>query len=192
MKINHILYEDYQNIQDVCHFKIRCSLFYDGLMLQSDLVHLSIFRGLSDDQFNAIKSVLELCSINKGFIIFEQQQTTSYFYILLKGEVIIKFKPYDGPAITVAHINPGDVFGWSAALGKDTYTSTAMTIDDIKAFRLDRHDMQMLRKNYPDVCEVFLERLSNVIAERVRNTHSEVFSILNNSIGINAQMIEEL
>jgi len=161
-------------------------------MLQSDLVHLSIFRGLTDVQFAALDCFLELCCYNRDIVIFEQDQATSYFYILLKGEVIIRHKPYDGPEITVAHIYPGDVFGWSAALGKDTYTSEAIAVEQIRAFRLDHHDLQTLQKNDPDVCAVFLERLSNVIAERVRNTHDEVLSILNNSIGSNAQIIEEL
>lgn len=150
-----------------------------------------IFQGMTNHEIKSLQSIMELCCFSKDFFIFEQGQNTKYFYILLKGEVIIRHKPYDGPSLTVAHITPGDVFGWSAALGRDTYTSAAIAVEEIEAFRLERHELRLLRENAPETCKIFLEHLANGIAKRLRNTHSEVLSILSNGIDIHAQLQEE-
>ena len=96
-------------------------------MLRQELAHLAIFKNLDGDELERIAPLLSLCFFQPDEIIFEQGQQAVYLYILLEGEVIISYKPYDGPALTVARIIPGGVFGWSAALRRDIYTSAAIS-----------------------------------------------------------------
>jgi CRP-like cAMP-binding protein len=120
-------------------------------------------------------------------VIFEQGASAKYLYILQVGEVLVRFKPYDGPALTVARILPQGVFGWSAALGRDAYTSAAVTALPSEAYRIRASDLRTLCERVPDTGAIFLDRLAGVIAERLQNTHSEILTMLNQGIDRNGE-----
>jgi CRP-like cAMP-binding protein len=147
-------------------------------MLKQELVHFSIFQGLSDDQLRLLEPLLEYCCFLAGTTIFEQGAPADSLYILLVGTVEVIYKPYDGPALTVAKINSGGVFGWSAALGRDVYTSAALTEDSVEVYRLKGEKLHYLCEQYPETGVVILERLASIIAERLSSTHDQIFAVL--------------
>lgn len=147
-------------------------------MLKQEYTHLSIFEGLHQGEITLIDPLLEECILHQGETIFEQGQYAIYLYILLKGEVQVSFKPYDGPDLVVARIPPGGVFGWSAVLGRSIYTSQAVALFESIAVRIRGDQLHQFCENNPKIGEVVLERLASVIAERLRSTHTQILSIL--------------
>lgn len=101
-----------------------------------------------------------------------------YLYILLEGEVNVHYKPYDGPVLTVARILPGGVFGWSAALRREVYSSGALAVEPSKVYRMSGTDLQVICKLYPETGTIWLDHLAGVIAERLSSKHSQVLNIL--------------
>jgi len=154
-------------------------------MFRQDPSQFSLFRGLNPQQMAEIERIMELCSIPQGAVIFEQGQSPDYLYILEQGEVLVRYKPYDGPPLTVAHILPGGVFGWSAALGRESYTSGAVAISCITAYRISGTRLQRLCKENPATGSIVLERLADVIAERLNSTHPQIMSILTKGLDLN-------
>ena len=98
--------------------------------------------------------------------------------MLLSGNVSIRFKPHDGEIINVSDIQDGDVFGWSAALGREEYTSCAITTSASDLVGIKGKDLRELCSSHPKVGVVILERLAGVIAERLKNTHAQVVELL--------------
>jgi CRP-like cAMP-binding protein len=86
----------------------------------SSALHLPLFSGFNDQQISQLQHLMEFCSFEADMVLFEQGSKAEYMYILAKGAVTIRYKPYDGPALNVANILPGNVFGWSAALNRLT------------------------------------------------------------------------
>jgi CRP-like cAMP-binding protein len=156
-------------------------------MSRQSYAHLSIFSGLSEDQFDLLKPILELRKYKCSQVVFEQGEIAEHLYILVKGEVAVRYKPYDGPALTVARIQPGGVFGWSSALGRDTYSSGAVCEEVCQVLRVSGQRLHQLCEQYPDTGVELLERLACVIAERLRNTHSGVFTMLSQGIELNGK-----
>lgn len=154
-------------------------------MLKLDYFDLSIFKGLAPGELRLIDSLLELCEFAKDVKIFDQGQLATYLFILLKGEVHVQFKPYDGPELTVARILPGGVFGWSAALGHSSYTSSAVAIVDCEVARIRGDHLHQLCQENPEMGVVILERLAGVIAERLRSTYNQILTILTNGMDLN-------
>ncbi|HWQ04012.1 MAG TPA: cyclic nucleotide-binding domain-containing protein [Longilinea sp.] len=146
---------------------------------------LSFFQGFTPEQIVEIFPILDLIPCDKNATIFQQGQCTDYLYILEAGEVVVQYKPYDGPPLVVAHIHPGGVFGWSAALGRESYTSGALATESGKAIRIRKDSLQRFCGQHPETGKILLERLACVIAERLKNTHNEVLSILTNGIDNN-------
>jgi len=151
-------------------------------MFRQDYTRFSIFAGLDGNQISQLTPFMVECQFNKQCVIFEQGQPAEHLYILLSGEVTICYKPYDGPPLNVARIEPGGVFGWSAALQRDLYTSGAVAVQESHAFRIRGSNLQALRIQYPETGGILIERLAGVIAERLRSTHTQVLGILTQSI----------
>jgi CRP/FNR family cyclic AMP-dependent transcriptional regulator len=151
-------------------------------MFRQDYANLAIFNGLPASLVNAISPFLEEVVFSEGKTIFEQGDAANCIFILLEGEVTIRYKPYDGPPLTVARIQAGEVFGWSAALGRQVYTSNAEAACAGVAYRIHANSLKHLCDSNPVAGGVLLERLADSIAERLRNTNSTVLELLSQGI----------
>ena len=138
---------------------------------------LTFFEGLSDVQLNLLRPIFELCDCHPGMKIFAQGGLATYLYIVVAGEVLVEFKPYDAPPITIARVKPGGLFGWSAALGNRMYTSGAISTTYTQVLRVQGADLRNLCDKRPDISDIILQRLADVIAQR-HNVHPHVKAIL--------------
>jgi NTE family protein len=129
------------------------------------------------------------CDYSIGDVIFEQGDLAEYLYLVVEGEVLVRFKPDDGPALTVARVRPQGVVGWSAALGSPEYTSSAVCSEDSQMLRVRGEDLRELCEKYPEAGTLVLERLAAVIAERLRNTHDYVMAMLEQGLHLGVRHI---
>lgn len=150
-----------------------------------NLSQFALFTGFSDPQINQLKTLMEFCSQPANMVLFEQGARTIYLYFLLDGEVTIHYKPYDGPSLIIAKIIPGNVFGWSAALNRNTYSSSAITNNDCKFLRIKNSNLTGLCNRFPETGTLFLDRLANVISERIENSNQEIRLLLRNGMDAN-------
>jgi CRP/FNR family transcriptional regulator, cyclic AMP receptor protein len=153
-------------------------------MFRQELAQLSIFQGLNGEQLKLMDSLLDLRAYSRDQVIFEQGQVADHLYILLTGEVVVRYKPYDGPPLTVAHITSGGVFGWSAAMMREIYTSAAICVTDCEVYRLSGQQLRSLCECNPDAGAIVLERLAGVITERLTDTHNQILSILSQGMDL--------
>jgi CRP/FNR family cyclic AMP-dependent transcriptional regulator len=151
-------------------------------MFRQEFANLAIFNGMEASQVRVLSPFLDEVVLRKGEPVFGQGEPASCLYILLEGEVTVRYKPYDGPPLTVARIQVGEVFGWSAALGREVYTSSAEAVRDGLAFRIRAASLQRLCECDPEAGGILLERLADSIAERLRNTNSSVLEILSQGV----------
>ncbi len=148
------------------------------LMYGQELPQLPLFEGLSPAQMALVAPLLKLRDFHAGQLIFRQGQVALHFFILIQGQVIIRYKPYDAPPIDVAHIEPGGVFGWSAALRRAHYTSSATALAAGRALMMQGADLEKLCEKSPDTGKLVLNRMADVIAEGLRTLHSQVILLL--------------
>ena len=85
---------------------------------------------------NLLRPLFEPFSCPAGNIILQQGSPAQYLYLVVSGTVEMSFKPYDGHAITVSHVEKGGLFGWSAVVGSEKYTSSGIAIEDVEALRI--------------------------------------------------------
>ncbi len=140
--------------------------------------NLPLFEGLTPEQCALLQEIFMPCAYEAGTLLFAQGDPAEHLYIVLQGEVVVNFKPDDGPPITVARVHRNGVVGWSAALGSRTYTSAALCAEDSRLLCVRGADLRRLCELHTDTSVVFLDRLATVIAERLRNTHEQVVALL--------------
>jgi len=81
-------------------------------------------------------------------------------------------------------VGKGGVFGWSAAFGTGTYTSGAVCRGNVELLKVKGDDLKTLRQNHPETGILILERLAEVVAERLESstTHSQVVALLEHAL----------
>lgn len=142
------------------------------------LADLPLFQSLTPSQLDLLDRFFESFSCPPGNVIFDQGEDPRYLYILLEGSVIIKYKPYDGPEITVTRLRRGDVFGWSAVVGSRFYTSSTICDSQVSALRIKGENLWSLVNEQPEIGKILLDRLANVVSSRWKNAHAQVQALL--------------
>jgi CRP/FNR family cyclic AMP-dependent transcriptional regulator len=139
---------------------------------------LAIFEDLNEDLIGFLKPLFESYSCPAGTVIFQQGDRAESLYLVIDGKVDMSFKPYDGIPLTISHVGQGGVFGWSAMVGSDTYTSTALAIEDLEAFRLHGSRLRSFCREHPEAGQHILERFADGVSGRWKDAHRQVQSIL--------------
>jgi CRP-like cAMP-binding protein len=138
---------------------------------------LALFQNLDVHHLELLKPLFEELSFRAGTIVFQQGESAKYLYLVLHGTVDISFKPYDGIPITVSHVGKGDLFGWSAVVGSEKYTSSAIAIEPLKVFRVRGSDFRKFCVEHPEAGKKILERLADGASFRWKDAHKQVKSI---------------
>ncbi|MGA2488569.1 MAG: cyclic nucleotide-binding domain-containing protein [Anaerolineales bacterium] len=140
--------------------------------------HLAFFNGLQTADIQLLAPYFAPQTWVAGTVIFEQDDYAEYLYLVVSGEVTIRFKPHDGPVMTVTRVQPGGIFGWSAAMNNPAYTSGAVCSLDSEVLRMRGIDLRAICEKHSELGRIILERLAGVIAERKRSQQAQVSSIL--------------
>ncbi|MDD2696517.1 MAG: cyclic nucleotide-binding domain-containing protein [Anaerolineales bacterium] len=149
-----------------------------AIMAADIFLQVPFFQGLAPEQLELLRPLFVPIDCYSGTLLFEQGDLAQYLYLVVVGEVNVRYKPDDGPEIVVARVKPGGILGWSAALGNRVYTSGAICTCYSQLLRVRGKDLRELCARYPDTGIVVLDRLAQVIAERLRSTHAEVMALL--------------
>ena len=160
----------------------RVSLISYIIMNLEKYSHLAFFTGMSTADIQLLAPYFAPQTWVAGTALFEQGDYAEYLYLAVKGEVTIRYKPDDGPIMTVTRVQPGGIFGWSAAMNNPTYTSGAVCSLDSEVLRIRGTDLRMLCGKHPELGKIILDRLAGVIAERKQSQQGQVTSILANGM----------
>jgi CRP/FNR family cyclic AMP-dependent transcriptional regulator len=137
-----------------------------------------LLSNLSSTHLELLNPLFIPCEFTADSVLFEQGDPAEYLFAVVTGEVVVSFKPDDGPSIVVARVVPGSIVGWSAALGSRRYTSSAICTTYTHLLRVRGDDLRRLCLQHPDTGTIILDRLATVIAERLHSTHDLVLSLL--------------
>jgi CRP-like cAMP-binding protein len=139
---------------------------------------ISIFTDFDEDKMDLLRPLFKELSFQAGSVIFQQGETAEFLYLVINGTVDMSFKPYDGMPITISHVGKNGLFGWSAVVGSEKYTSSAVAIDAVTAFRVRGSELREFCIEHPEAGKTILERLANGVSSRWKDAHQQVKAIL--------------
>lgn len=145
---------------------------------------LGFFKSLNPSQRAILMEIFQPCDFHAGEELFTQDSPAESLYIVIQGEVVVNYKPYDGPPITVARVRSGEVVGWSAALSSRFYTSSARAEEYSQLLRVGGADLRRICRIHPDIGKIVQDCLAAVIVERVKITHAQVLALLELGLGV--------
>lgn len=139
---------------------------------------IPLFQGLSPAQLDLLRPLFVPNDCYPGTVLFDQGEAAIFFYLVLSGEVAIRFKPEDGKDIIIARVREGGMVGWSAVIGRQYYTSAAVCTQYTQMLRVRGSDLQTLCEECPETGLLIVDRLANVVAQRLQGSHPQVVALL--------------
>jgi len=139
---------------------------------------IPLFKDLDQKYIDLLKPLFEPFACNAGATVFQQGSRTDYLYLVISGVVEMTYKPYDGVLITVGHVEKEGVFGWSAVVGSEKYTSSAIAIENLEALRIHGNELRKLCMEHPEAGREILDRLASSASSRWQDAKAQVKSML--------------
>lgn len=144
----------------------------------TQLDRVPIFKDLNEKYMDLLKPLFEPYSCNAGVTVLRQGAPADYLYLVVSGTVEMTYKPYDGIPITISHVEKDGLFGWSAVVGSDKYTSSAIAIENLETMRVRGSELRKLCMEHPEAGKEILERLASSVSSRVKDAQEQVKSML--------------
>jgi CRP-like cAMP-binding protein len=146
------------------------------------VVDTPFLKDLTREQYDLLLPLFEQISAPNGTEIFKQGEEALYLYLILQGRVAILYKPHDGPKLTLTHLHEGDIFGWSSLVGSETYTSDALSTNQVEMLRIRGADLRKLYFEHPSVCHSVLEKLAESVSPRWLDAKIQIQEMLQNKV----------
>jgi CRP/FNR family transcriptional regulator, cyclic AMP receptor protein len=99
-----------------------------------------LFSTLTDEEFNKLAHVFVMRAYRKNQIIFLEEETGSYMYLVLSGKVKVAKAVSGGKEAILAIHRAGDFFGEMSLLDGKTAPATVTAMEDAKIISLSGAD----------------------------------------------------
>jgi len=154
----------------------------EGRMRRLRMLDNPFLHGLTPEQYDLLSALFDRVELPARTTICQQGEPAVFMYLLLEGNVSVRYKPYDGPRITLTHLHSGEVFGWSAVVGNVTYTSDAISTTPVQALRVRGEALRNMCIQYPETGKQILEKLAAAVSPRWVHARSQVQGLLNREL----------
>jgi CRP/FNR family transcriptional regulator, cyclic AMP receptor protein len=141
--------------------------------MRVDLIRsVPLFSTLTDDEFNQLSHIFVTRAYRKHQIIFMEDETGSYMYLVLSGKIKVAKAGANGKETILAIHRTGDFFGEMSLLDGKTSPATVSAMEDAKIISVSGADFhKYLLHN-----EKVMLQIINVLCARLRavwNTQSQ-------------------
>jgi CRP/FNR family transcriptional regulator, cyclic AMP receptor protein len=133
--------------------------------MKLDLIRkIPLFATLTDEEFIPLQHIFVLRAYNKNQVIFLEEETGNYMYLVLSGKVKVSKAGAGGRETILAIHRTGDFFGEMSLLDGKTAPATVSAMEDSKIISLSGADFhKYLMHN-----EKVLLQIINVLCGRLR------------------------
>ena len=138
--------------------------------MKSDFIRrVPLFSTLSDFEYKNIEHIFLIRSYRKNQVIFLEEETGTYMYIVLAGKLKITKSTPGGKENILAIHRPGDFFGEMALLDGKTSPATVSAMEDCRIASISKTDFSNLLmtngKVVNQIIQVLCARLRQVWAQ---------------------------
>ena len=113
---------------------------------------------------NLFKFVKEQVSFPAGHVIFSEDETGDFAYVIIEGEVDLTYK-----GRLLETVTSGGLLGEMALIDHQTRSATATAKTDVKMVAIDRNRFTFMVQETP----MFALEVMKVMADRLRHEHEK-------------------
>jgi len=139
--------------------------------MKSDFIRrVPLFSTLSDAEFTSIEHIFIVRSYRKNQVIFLEEETGTYMYIVLAGKLKITKSTSGGKESILAIHRVGDFFGEMALLDGKTSPATVSAMEDCRIASISKADFYSLLMSNDKV----VRQIIQVLCARLRQVWAQV------------------
>ena len=144
------------------------------------LSEFALFRNLPEELLEKVAALGEEMSFSQGDSIFREGEKADKLHFLLEGEIVLKVKLTSRPEnITVSAVSQQyESFGWSGIVPPYHYTASAICEADCKVLTIPGEGFMKLLNDNPAAGFTVMQRLTELIASRLRNSRQALLKTL--------------
>lgn len=131
------------------------------------------FGFLTDEQYKKFAMVADEVTWKADDSIFEVGSTADVVYVLMEGEVELKYFVEDttvshkSKEFSVGEVNPGEPFGLSSLLDAKEFTANAIALSDSKGIKIEASKVLDLVKEDPQLGYGLMKAIAKSAFERL-------------------------
>lgn len=125
----------------------------------------NLFEGMDARVVHDIEEAMARESCEPGDFIFRNGDPAEHLFVLLEGRVRLSVGSEGHVAFVVSH--PGDAFGWSALVERDTYTASAECLGPTTVAKLQRDVLATILDRECATGLIFYKRLAKLMSHRL-------------------------
>ncbi len=138
------------------------------------------FSGLAPEELEHLisgKGIWKKQHLERGAVIFEENETSSELYLLLSGHVQVSKTIRKNNKKVLAILDPGAIFGEGALLSDKPRSASATVLDDVEILILKKDDFHAFLKNKPEEATSLLLALFKVVNQRLQWANQELVAM---------------
>ena len=117
------------------------------------LRQVDLFSVVSEDEMSEIAERLQYAPFARGDVITKQGNVAHWLYIIMFGEVEVRYEPPNAAPQVLSTLHAGQFFGEMALLTGDARSATVVAKTDVECYRLDGKSFQGLLLRRPEIAE---------------------------------------
>ena len=144
------------------------------------LSHLSIFTGLTDSEMVDIARLLKSIQLKPEEFLCEEGDPGNCFYIIESGTLQVLRSTQQGDNQIIAKIKGPSVIGEMALLDGSKRSATVRALSEVKLYRIECSDFQLLRSNWNVAAFKVIRNLGHTLCGRLRETNERITQFFEN------------
>ena len=144
------------------------------------LSEFPLFRNLPEELLDRIAARCEEATFLQGETVFREGENADKLHFLLEGDILLKVKLTSRPeSLTVSAVSQCyESFGWSGIVPPYHYTASAVCEVDCKVLMISGKYFMHLLEDYPVAGFVVMQRLTELVASRLRNSRQALLKTI--------------
>jgi len=138
------------------------------------LASAPVFAGMDSAHLEQLAAAATETRVENGTCLFRSGDKAEHFYLLLEGEISIEIPAVAGPTLTVQHLAPVRVLGWSWLLPPYKWSFNARTETDARLLEFDGRKVLADCESDPAFGFEVIKRFSGLMAERLDAAHKKM------------------
>jgi len=138
-----------------------------------------LFKGLAPDEAEAFINRCEKRVYPDHTVLFKEMTEATTLYLLLEGEVELKFiMPAQKGEAVLAIRKPGDAIGWSSLVPPHQYTFSGVCNGRVTLLQIDRGSMQAVFATNYHLGYIFMRNIAALSGDRLHRVQDKLAKVL--------------
>mgnify|MGYP006292812743 CR=1 FL=1 len=143
-----------------------------------ELRKIRVLDNLTQPMLKNMRPLTEVNLFGENHVIYKKGDPAEYFYMLLKGKVILEVKASEELMISLGAVKPGYSFGWSSLFPGSEYSSYAVCVEpcEIMAIPGDKF-LELLDKDHA-IGYKFMSTVVSILKRRLERRTDQFIQVM--------------